>query len=142
MKTLIEDIPIRWMVLADKKDVLNILFLNDDYTDKKELVSLMHKYTFRCAYAGIHGRAIGVMAYRITSPHIEMIMLYAHPEYDVEAVMNSLLAKLTEKFATGAAKKLFFWVPEVDLNTQLFLKHNGFFATKVKDDEYLMERTV
>lgn len=134
-----EEIPVRFMVETDIKDVMDILFLNDNEMTKKELIQTLRKDTCRCSYEGTMGKAIGVMGYHMKGRHIYIVLLYAHTDYPIEDTLKPLLQRLKDKFPTRAASIISFWVPAKDLHIQLFLKSNGFVAKEVNDDEYLME---
>lgn len=127
------------MVNHDIKDVMRILYLNDSDITKKELIALMNKNTCKCIFDGVLSNVIGILAYNRYPKHIEILLLYAHPEYNTKFIFSQFIDELKGRIREANQKKLLFWVPDTDLETQLFLQDNKFKAVKVEDDVYLME---
>ncbi len=132
-------LPVRFMVNNDVKHVMHILHLNDVVMTKKELVQTMNQDICRCIFDGPVGIPIGLLTYHRYPKHIEILHLYAHLEYNAKFIFSQFIDELKERIGRAKKDKLLFWVYDGDLELQLFLQDNGFRATKVKDDEYLME---
>lgn len=127
------------MVNNDVRGVMRILYLHDSDITKKEMIAFLHKYVCRCIFDGAVGEPIGILAYQSYPKHIEILLLHAHPEYNTKFILSQFMYELKNKLETGRKEKLLFWVPDTDLETQLFLQDDEFKAVKVEDDVYLME---
>ncbi len=132
-------LPVRFMVNSDVKNIMHILYLHDNPMTKKELIHMMNAEICRCIFDGACGNPIGIIGYHNYPKHIEILLLYAHPEYNTKFILTQFITELKERMNRGKKNKLLFWVPDTDLETQLFLQDNEFEATKVQDNEYLME---
>jgi hypothetical protein len=133
------DMPVRWMVPSDSSDVLQILKLNDNDMSKKDLAAMRQEDICMCAFDGIFGQAIGVVGYKLKPKSFELLMFYAHPKYDTIEIFEVLINSIFKKLDKNTKNRVIFWVPEEDLDVQLFLKDKGFLAIDVDDDAYLME---
>ena len=139
MTTTDKTLPSRFMVNNDVKDVMTILSLHNRDITKKELITLMYTNICRCIFDGLLSNAIGILAYNRNPKHLEILLLYAHPEYNTKFILSQFINELKDKIRESRRKKLLFWVSDIDLETQLLLQDNEFKAVKVKDDVYLME---
>ncbi len=123
---------IRWMIRRDMPHVLDIA--NGSMTPAPDeewfLQQLRHRNVIGMV-AEVGEDIRGYMIYELAKTYLEISTLAVSPRHRHESVGTQMLDKLKSKLSSHRRNCLQLTVPESNLDTQLFLRVQGFKAVKV-----------
>jgi ribosomal-protein-alanine N-acetyltransferase len=135
---------IRWLVRRDLTDIINIEQLSYEvaWTKQDFERQLQHKNCIGLV-ATLKEDIVGYVIYMLHKERIEVINMAVHPKYQKQGIGTTILEKIKNKLG-NKRNRMTVDIEEYNLIAQLFLKSNGFLATRTNKysdsaDSYEME---
>ena len=79
---------------------------------------------------------LGFMIYELHRAKLNVLNLSVHPDYRHQGIGSQMIKKLVGKLSSHKRKCVMFTVRESSLGMQLFLKDQGFRASRVLREEF------
>jgi len=141
MKQLDLEIVTGWMIRSDLNEVLRIeigkdSLLTDIWSEEDFLINLREKNTIGmvCTEKGDleRSRILGYFIYEFKEGSFEILNFAVSEDCHRMRIGTQMIDKLKSKLSITRRTRLDFPVKETNLPGQLFLRANGFLATRVK----------
>ena len=130
-----QDTHIRWLIRRDLEKVVEIdgVWNREDFIQRlrcRRIIGLVLEYK---------DEVIGFIVYELQKPYLNILRLAVDQEAQRMGFGTDLINRLKSKLSHERRNRLSIYVEDTNLATQLFLRSNGFLATQIIGDEYLME---
>ena len=137
MNDLQTNVVVRFMLMRDLDDILYIENNSFEYPwTKKELISVLGKHKSFGFIIEHDGAVAGYVLAEHNKHHIEILNIATHNDYRRNGVATKLIDALKIHLAPGQSRYIYCYVNECNLQAQLFLRANGFIASKIIHDKY------
>lgn len=128
---------VRWMVRRDMPDVLDIESASYDFPMcEEEVLEALRRRNCIGMVAEREDRILGFMIYELRRECIRIIDLAVHTESRRLRVGEQMVNKLKTKLTPERRTRLELVARETNIDGLLFLKNQGFRATKVLRGEF------
>jgi ribosomal-protein-alanine N-acetyltransferase len=135
------DVHIRWLIMRDYEEVLEIEKQSFEYPwSREDLASYLRNRANIGMVAELRGskedNIVGFMVYELKSSSIRLDNIAVARGFRRRGVGSQMLKNLILKLSTQRRKTISVRVSEKNLEAQLFFKENGFRALKVLHNVY------
>lgn len=130
---------IRWLIRRDLPKIMEIeeasFRSGIAFTEEEVKDFLAKKNVIGMVIEDDQFNIVGFMLYVLFKGHIHLIDIAVTPERRSESFGKSMITKLINKLSTNRRHRIEVNVRDDNLNAQLFFRHMGFKAVKIKTDE-------
>lgn len=138
---LLSTIHTRWMIHRDHDDVINIgnesfpfPWSKDQLRDRLRCDKTVAKVVE--ILGGGDPEIAGYVIYQLRKKSIEIIHLAVHPKYRRAGIGRLMLTKIYDGMLKTKRDRIFLYIQETSVATQLWLRACGYRADKVVHDMY------
>lgn len=130
-------VEVRWAIRLDTTEIVDIERRSSDRPwSESEFLDAVRQRNQIAMVAVRGGRVLGYMVYKIHRESIELLRLVVDIEFRRHRVGEQLVEKLRAKLRPGRRSRIDASIRETNLGVQLFLRKQGFKATRVIRGEY------
>jgi ribosomal-protein-alanine N-acetyltransferase len=128
---------IRWMIRRDMSEVLSIEkgSFSKPWQEEDFLTCLRNRNVIGMV-AEIREQVVGYMIHELHNNHLTIVNFAVDPDRRRQAIGSQMIAKLVSKLASHRRTGINLVVRETNVDMQLFLRNQGFRATKVLRSYY------
>ena len=128
---------IRWMIRRDMAEVLAIENASFDYPwPEEQFLRVLKQRNCIGMVAECGERITGFMVYELHRNRIDVLNFAVAPTDRNEGIGSQMVAKLIGKLATQRRNRITHTIRERNLAGQLFLRSQGFLATKLVREHF------
>jgi ribosomal-protein-alanine N-acetyltransferase len=132
MEATAQKVHIRWMIRRDMPGVLDIeATRGEEGWSEKDFLKALAKRNVIGMVAESNEKILGFMVYELHKSRLHLTNLAVLPTSCRSGIGSQLVQKLISKLSSHRRTRLCIDVPDTNLAAHLFLKANGFQATRV-----------